>query len=84
VDAQYETYTQEDECKRNAHNILLSSDRGSLLFGQSLLKSVLRVRNELLIAGRVDEDTGASFWIALQFGEQVEILAVSSKKYVAR
>ena len=55
---------------------------GGLLFGQRLLEGLLSISDKILIACRVDKDTGAILRIVLQFREQIEIPAVRSKKYV--
>ena len=57
--------------------------RGGFLSFECLLESLLSVRDELLIALRVDENMGTILRIALQLGKHVEVSAMGSQKYVA-
>jgi hypothetical protein len=57
---------------------------GGLLFAQCLLESLLRIRDEVPISGRIDGDTGTILRVVLQFCEHIEVSNMGSEKYVAR
>jgi hypothetical protein len=54
-----------------------------LLF-QHPFKFLLRIRNEALVTGRVNKDTGAFLRIAPKLSQQIEVAPVCAKKHIAR
>ena len=56
---------------------------GSLLFVQCPHESFLSLGDEILIASRIDKDTGTILWIVLQLREHMEVPTVGAEKYVA-
>ena len=53
---------------------------GGFLFPECLPEGLLSVIDKLLITSRIDKNAGTILWIALEFGEHVEVPAMGSKK----
>lgn len=53
------------------------------MFFQRLFKFLLRVSNEALVAGGVDEDARALLRVAPELDEQIKVAAVRAQKHIA-